>query len=476
MAGDRPAVAGPEECAAAAIVASRVRGGWRRSVAARVPGRLAGRRQGPEPDREKRMSTIGVAGAGSIGAGLIRLLNTSPAARRLRLKTVLVRDTAKSRPELPTGTPLTVAPTDLTDDPEIDVVVELLGGVDEPFRVLSRALSQGKAVVTANKNLLAERGPELFGLAAERRLPIGFEASVCAGMPIIRTLQEALRGDRITALEGVVNGTSNYLLTRMSEERAPYQDCLADAQRLGFAEPDAEYDVSGRDAACKTGILATLAFGAYVDFRRIPTSGIDTLDLEDVRQAEAMGYRIKLVAAARRSASGGLDAEVAAVLLPLQHPLASIRMECNAVRVESEGLVETLLAGRGAGPGPTSMSLLADLLDIAEGRGRVPGADHPFIAGVFDLDNGQRAASRYYLRLAVPDRPGTLAQVAGFFASQGISLASVLQPEVPEINGGFLVPLILTTHTTDRRRLDLVLAALAAAGWGRHVVLRIRER
>lgn len=354
-------------------------------------------------------------------------------------------------------------------------MVELLGGVEEAFQVVSRALSQGKAVVTANKNLLAERGPELFALAVKHNVPLGFEASVCAGIPIIRTLQEALRADRITSLEGIVNGTTNYLLSRMSEERASYQDCLADAQRLGFAEADPEYDVSGKDAACKAGILATLAFGAYVDFRKVSTSGIDTLELEDVRQAEAMGYRIKLVAAARRTADGVLNAEVAAVLLPLGHPLASIRMEYNAVLVESECLVKTLLSGKGAGPAPTSVSLLADLLDIAEGRGRIPAPDHPFIAGVFDLGSRQSAISRYYLRLSVPDRSGTLAQVAGFFAKQDISIASVHQPELPDTAGGSLVPLILTTHTTTRGRLDLVLAALAAEGWGRNVVLRIQE-
>ncbi len=421
------------------------------------------------------MTTIGLAGAGTIGSGLIGLLNTSPAARNLRLKAVLVRDLARPRPGIPAGTPLTTCCGELTDDPEIDIVVELLGGVDEAFGVVSRALSQGKAVVTANKNLLAERGPELFALATKHRVPVGFEASVCAGIPIIRTLQEALRADRITSLEGIVNGTTNYLLTRMSEERASYQDCLADAQRLGLAEPDPDYDVSGKDAVCKAGILATLAFGAYVDFRQIPASGIDTLELEDVRQAEAMGYRIKLVAAARRSADDRLDAEVAAVLLPLGHPLASIRMEYNAVLIEGEGLGKVLLSGKGAGPAPTAMSLLADLLDIAEGRGRIPGVDHPFIAGVSALGNRQAALARYYLRLSVPDRPGTLAHVAGLFAQHDISIASVVQPEVPDTAGSALVPLILTTHSTTRGRLDLVLAALATAGWRRSVVLRIQE-
>lgn len=420
------------------------------------------------------MTTIGLAGAGTIGSGLLRLLTTSPAASGLRVKTILVRDPSKSRPGIPAGTRLTSRREDLLSDPEIDVVVELMGGVDDAFQVASEAIKAGKAVVTANKNLLAERGPELFALAAAQRVPLGFEASVCGGIPVIRTLQEALRADRITSLEGIVNGTTNYLLTRMSEERASYRDCLADAQRLGFAEPDPDYDVSGKDAVCKAGILGTLAFGGYVDFRKVPTSGIDTLELEDVRQAEAMGYRIKLVVSAVMT-SEGLSAEVSPVLLPLGHPLSSIRMEYNAVLIESEGLVKTLLSGKGAGPAPTSVSLLADLLDIADGRARIPGADHPFLGKPYDMGSRGPAPSRYYLRLSVPDRPGILAQVAGLFASHDISIASVLQPEVPEAGGGALVPLILTTHTTSRLTLNRVLAALASEGWGRSVVLRIQE-
>ena len=421
------------------------------------------------------MTTIGLAGAGTIGSGLIRLLHSIPAARELRIKTILVRDPSKPRQGLPPNATITTRPDDLINDPEIDVVVELLGGVEESFKLVSRALAAGKAVVTANKNLLAERGPELFALAARHRVALGFEASVCGGIPIIRVLQEALRADRITSLEGIVNGTTNYLLTRMSEERAAYADCLADAQRLGFAEPDPDYDVSGKDAVCKAGILATLAFGAYVDFRKIPTTGIDTLDLEDIRQAEAMGYRIKLIASARLSPEGRLEASVGPILLPLDHPLASVRMEYNAVLVESEGLVKTLVSGKGAGPAPTSVSLLADLLDIAEGRGRIPQADHPFLGRPFDLGK-EASSSRYYLRLSVPDRPGILAQVAGLFAVQQISIASVLQPEVPDADPQALVPLILTTHTTSQGRLDLVLAALAREGWGRSVVLRIQEK
>ena len=420
------------------------------------------------------MTTIALAGAGNIGTGLLRLLSTTSAGKLLRAKTVLVRDPNKSRPGLPEGIAVTTQASDLWNDPEVSVVVELLGGVTDSLLVVSSALKAGKSVVTANKNLMAEHGPELFALARKHGVCLGFEASVCGGIPIIRTMTEALRGDRLNTVEGIVNGTTNYLLTRMSEERATYAQCLVDAQRLGFAEPDPEYDVSGKDAVCKAGILATLAFGGYVDFRQVPTAGIESLELEDIRQAEAMGYRIKLIASARRTAAG-FDAEVGPVLLPLAHPLASIRMEDNAVLLESDFLVKTLLSGKGAGPNPTALSLLADLLDLAEGRGRVPSAEHPFLGKAVELLGSQASQSRFYVRTKVPDRPGVLAQVAGLFGKKGISIASVLQPEVPGSTGETLVPLILTTHTTIRSRLNEVLAQLEAEGWGTNVVLRIQE-
>ena len=422
------------------------------------------------------MTTIGLAGAGTIGTGLIELISRSPAAAKLKIKTLLVRDADRVRAGLPPGVLVTTRLEDLTDDPEIRIVVELMGGVDAPLRVVTRALEHGKSVVTANKNLLAQHGPALFGLAARHRVNLGIEASVCGGIPVIRLIQEALRADRITAVEGIVNGTTNYLLTRMSEEKTSYADALAAAQQLGFAEPDPDYDVSGKDAVCKAGILATLAFGGYVDFRRIPTAGIESLQLEDLRQAERMGYTVKLVATARRSAAGDrLDAAVAPVLLPLTHPLAAIRYENNAVLVESEGLGLSLASGKGAGPAPTAVSLLADLLDIAEGRQRVPDEHHPFLGTPFVLEPHAHSRSRYYLRFAVPDRPGILAQVAGRFADHAVSIASVLQPEGQGGQTSSQVALILTTHSCPRSQLDLVLGALSVEGWGNPVVLRIQE-
>ncbi len=230
------------------------------------------------------MHKIALAGAGNIGSALLRLIVESAQALDqggkplIEVRSVLVRDLNKARPGLPPGLRLVNDPAQIIEDGEIQTVVELMGGVEEAFKLASAALRSGKSVVTANKNLLAERGPELFALAKEKGLSIGFEAAVCAGIPIIRALQESLRADPILCLEGILNGTTNYILTRMTEEGLDYGSALKDAQRLGFAEPDPHNDVSGIDSVCKLGILSSLAFGAYTDYRNIPVSGIENID------------------------------------------------------------------------------------------------------------------------------------------------------------------------------------------------------
>ncbi|NNM54281.1 MAG: homoserine dehydrogenase [Spirochaetales bacterium] len=418
---------------------------------------------------------VALAGLGTIGTGLARLLaENSVAQERLVLKSVLVRDASKPRPYLPASARLVTNLQDVIGDPEIDVVVELWGGVDAALKLCRSALAAGKHVVTANKNLLAEKGPELFALARENGVTIGFEASVCAGIPIIRVLREALRAERILSVEGIVNGTTNYILTRMSEAHISYDEALKEAQEKGYAEPDPTYDVTGKDAACKAGILASLAFGSFVDSQRIPTRGIATLGAEDVRQAEAMGYRIKLIAAGRRTASGALDVEVAPVLLPHDHPLASVRLEYNAVLVESQGLGRTVYSGKGAGPAPTAVSLLADLLDAADGRA-LPADDAGFTANPAVLEPPRDQIDRYYVHLCVPDKPGVLAKVAGVLATRDVSLASVLQPEA-EPDAQSFIPLILTTHRARRENLDAALTELKKEPWGKQVVLRIQDR
>jgi homoserine dehydrogenase len=415
------------------------------------------------------MHTIAIAGAGTVGAALIQSVLASVP---IRLKAVLVRDAGKPRPGLPTGLDYVTDPAAILADPEIDTVVELMGGTGAAFELASGALAAGKHLVTANKNLLAERGPELFALARDKGRSIGFEAAVCAGMPVIRALQEALRADRVSAIEGILNGTTNYILTRMAEDNLDYAAALAQAQRLGFAEPDPANDVSGVDAACKLGILAALAFHRRVEWRAIPAQGIQDLQAEDLRQAARMGYRVKLLARAALDQNGRLDSTVGPALIPVGHPLAAVRDEFNALMVASDGFGRNLFMGKGAGPAPTAASLLADILDIAQGRGWPVGADHPFLAGPAPAGAGA-APCRLYLRLAVPDRPGVLAAVAGRFAEAGVSIASVLQPETAGGGGPVLVPLILTTHAAATEAAARLRETLAEPGRPAPVVLPI---
>jgi len=362
---------------------------------------------------------------------------------------------------------------DIIDDPEIGIAVELMGGTDAAFDFASRALRSGKHLVTANKNLIAARGRELFAIAREKGVAIGFEAAVCAGIPVIRAFQESLRVDRVLAVEGVLNGTTNYILTRMDEEGSGYAEALAAAQELGLAEPDPSYDVSGRDSACKLAILAGLAFGGRIDPDALAVEGIERLDAEDVRQARRMGYRIKLLGYARRSPDSGLvEAGVGPVLVPEGHPLAAVRLEKNAVLAECEGLGPNLFMGKGAGPLPTATALLSDIADAAAGRGRVPDGSCPFLSGDMRLAAAGLAPSRRYFRVMVPDRPGVLAAVAGLFAAQGVSIKSVLQPEARKDG---MVPLVITTHAAPGPAFAALEAGLAAGGWGRPVAMRIVE-
>lgn len=416
------------------------------------------------------MYSIGIAGAGTIGSALLRLLSDS---KDIAVKAVLVREAGKHRTGLPPGTRLSTSMDELIDDPDIETVVEVMGGTEGAFTLASRVLKAGKNLVTANKNLIAERGPELFAIAREKGVSIGFEAAVCAGIPIIRAFQESFRANPPNSVEGILNGTTNYILTRMDEEGSDYAAALGEAQGLGLAEPDPSYDVSGRDAACKLAILASLAFGGYVDPRSVSVEGIERLGAEDIREAKRMGYRVKLIGSARmHPESRTVEALVGPVLVPKDHPLAGVRLENNAVLAKCEGLGPILFMGKGAGPLPTATALLTDIFDAREGRGRVPTAGHPFLLGEPGAIDVGGTASRRYFRLSVPDRPGVLAAVAGLIAAEGISIKSVLQPETRQDG---MVPLMITTHATGASAFASLSAKLRAGAWGDPVTMRILE-
>jgi len=401
--------------------------------------------------------TLGIAliGCGTVGGGVaeILLLHQDRLARRagrpLVLRRVVVRDPNKARTP---PVPRELLSTDLAAaiaDPAVHVVVELIGGTTIAKRVVLDALAAGKHVVTANKALLADAGHEVFEAARRAERAICFEAAVAGGVPIIRALGESLAANQVTAIQGILNGTSNFILTAMDERGLSYADALAEAQNLGYAEADPTLDVDGSDAAHKLAVLAQIAFGVAAKPHEIERTGVDTLDPMDIRFADELGYTIKLLAEAW--ADGPTVAlHVAPVLLRHTDLLAQVRGAYNAIAVYGDLVGETLYQGPGAGRMPTASSVVADLIDLAVGRAQRTFAAAQLWSAAnkgFTVEPTERVRSRFYLRLLVADKPGVLADVTRILADEAISISSVVQHEAPEgeVNGG-PVPLVIVTH------------------------------
>jgi homoserine dehydrogenase len=397
---------------------------------------------------------IGVAGFGTVGGGVLSILKRhqreieARLGARIVVRRVVARDLEKERPvDVPAGL-LSSRLQDLLDDPSIEVVVELIGGTEEAFQLVKGALERGKHVVTANKALLAARGEELFRLAAEKGVDVYYEGAVCGGVPVIRTLREALASDRITSLHGIVNGTTNFILTAMAEKGEPIGKALAEAQRLGYAEADPTLDVSGGDAAQKLCVLAQLAFGARVKPGEVLTEGIMGLEPEDFIWAKEFGYALKLLAVARRVRHGPKDAlevRVHPCFIPVGSLMAGVKGAFNAVLLHSEALGPSFLFGQGAGAMPTGSAVVSDIIDLSRNilsssPGRVP---LPAEARVALLPHAEIRAG-YYLRFSVKDVPGVLARIAQTLAAHRISIAAVQQHEQSQEGGA--VPLVIVSH------------------------------
>jgi homoserine dehydrogenase len=397
---------------------------------------------------------VAIIGLGTVGSGVARLLldfgdrTGRHAGRTLWLEKAVVRDLAKPRDcELPTGV-LTDRLDDVVDNPEIEVVAQLIGGLEPARTIMLQLLESGKDVVTANKALLAEHGAEIFDRARELGRSVAFEASVAGGIPIIANIGQCLSANQILSLEGILNGTSNFILTKMHEEGASYKDVLVEAQRLGYAEADAAMDVDGSDAAQKLAILAHLAFGARVHWKDIPRVGIDKLDVADVRYAQEMGYKIKLLAGAYLR-DDGLELHVSPALVKKGSPLGEVSGPFNAIRVVGDAVGDLFFYGRGAGQMPTASAVVADIIDTAVGRSKITFRTLELwskrtarVAGADDA----LAEGRFYIRVNVEDHPGVLSQITAALGSQKISIASVLQREAQE--GTDIVPLVIMTHET----------------------------
>ncbi len=412
-----------------------------------------------------RPLAIAVAGLGTVGAGVLRLLRENAAlvaaraGRPIAVTAVSARDRLRDRGEPLSGLRWYEDPVALAADPGVDVVVELIGGSEGPARALVEAsLRAGKPVVTANKALLAVHGAAIAALAESRNVPLGFEAAVAGGIPAIKLLREGLAANRIQRVAGILNGTCNFILTTMREHKREFAEVLAEAQKLGYAEADPSFDIDGIDAAHKLAILAALAFGRPVDLDAVHVEGIREVSALDIALAEELGYRIKLLGIARRE-EAGISTRVHPCMVPAAAPIARVDGVFNAVVAEGDFVGRIVMEGRGAGAGPTASAVVADLIDLARGRhSPVWGASN----GALDATPAvpmERHVGAYYLRLMVVDRPGVIAGVTGVLRDCAISLESMLQRgRAP----GEAVPVVLVTHDTEEAAMRAALARIAA--------------
>lgn len=397
-------------------------------------------------------TTVALVGLGTVGSGVAKLLLAHAerigqrAGKRLELKHVVVRDGEKPRDvNLPAGT-LSTDISRITGDPSVTVVAHLVGGLEPARSIMLALLESGKDVVTANKALLAEHGPEIYDRARALGRSIAFDAAVGGGIPIITNVSQCLSANQIVSLTGILNGTSNFILTQMEEEGAEYGAAVAEAQRLGFAEADPTMDVDGSDATQKIAILAHLAFGARIDWRTIPREGINALDTADLRYARELGYRLKLVAAAHLR-NERLEIHVSPTLVKVGSPLAEVRGAHNAITVEGDAVGKLLFHGLGAGQMPTASAVLADMIDMVNGRAKITFNTLELWkrqSKTFSPVEFAQSTGRYYMRLNVADQPGVLAEITSILGKSGVSIASVIQHDAGSAG---VVPLVIMTHT-----------------------------
>ena len=430
---------------------------------------------------------VGIAGLGNVGASVIRLLDRQSAAlaartgRSITVTAVCARERGRERGVDVSGFAWFDDPVALARSPDIDLFVELMGGSEGAAReAVEAALAAGKSVVTANKALLAAHGMALAKLAEDKHVALAFEASVAGGIPIVKTLREGLAGNQIVRVYGILNGTCNYILSRMELEGLSFEACLKEAQRLGYAEADPTFDIGGFDSANKLAILTALAFGTAVDLEAIHVEGIQSITLADLKAADELGYRIKLLGVAQRTA-GGIEQRVHPTMIPKSSSVAQVMGVTNAVTIDADAVKELTLVGPGAGGDATASAVVADIADIAKGI-----RSAPFGLPVADLETAtrlpmQRHEGGYYIRLSVHDRPGAAAAIATRMAERQISLESIVQRSRPakpgEVSSIGVVPVILMTYATSETTIREVLEAVVKDGYiaERPQVIRIER-
>ncbi len=402
----------------------------------------------------KQKINVGLIGLGTVGTGAFRILKENAELIRHRVGVpievtkIAVRDVKRDRGMDVPAALLTNDPAKIVQDPTIDIVAELIGGYQPAKELILDAIARGKHVVTANKALLAAHGAEIQRAACLAAVNLGFEASVGGGIPVIKALKEALAGNRILSIYGIINGTSNYILSKMTHEGRSFDDVLAEAQRAGYAEADPTFDVGGIDTAHKLAILVNLAFGGYVNLNDIFTEGITSVSPLDIDFGKQFGYKVKLLAIAKMH-NGEVEARVHPTMVPEEYPIAKIDGVYNAIQIVGDASDDIMLSGRGAGSLPTGSAVVADIIDIARQillapSRTLPAAESTEARGPLKLQPIDSIRSIYYFRLVVFDQPGVLAQISGILGNHRISIAQMIQRGRKE---GGSVPLVIMTHT-----------------------------
>ncbi len=426
---------------------------------------------------------IGLLGLGTVGGGTLTVLRrnahliASRAGRRLQVTIATARDVSKPRECDTSGVMLVADPFAVVDAPDVDIIAELIGGIEPARTLILRAISNGKHVVTANKALIALHGNEIFAAAQAKGVMVAFEAAVAGGIPVIKVMREALAGNAVQWLAGIINGTCNFILSAMSEAGSDFAEVLAEAQRLGYAEADPSFDIDGIDAAHKLTILASLAFGIPLQFDNVYVEGIRHVSGEDVTYAERLGYRIKHLGIARQAADG-LELRAHPTLIPAQQPIARVNGVMNAVLVRGDAAGPVLLSGAGAGAEPTASSVVADLVDVVRAlttdrENRVPHlAFQPGTLAALPVLPIEAVETACYLRLQAADEPGVLADVTRILADFGISIEAIIQLEHPDDPA--VVPVVILTHRVRERAMNEAIARIQNLPAIKAPIVRIR--
>ena len=419
---------------------------------------------------------VALLGLGTVGSGVYKVMQRQKAEMpqkintHLNIRRILVRNIAKYQDKIEDPSILTTEYETILEDAQIDLVIELIGGIEPAYTYIRSALEAGKSVVTANKDLIADRGGELFQIAEENHVELRFEASVAGGIPIISPLKNSLAANEIRKIMGIVNGTTNYILSKMTEEGMDYEDALAEATQLGYAEADPTADVEGYDAGRKIAILATIAFHSRVIFRDVYTEGITKITAKDISYARNLGRVIKLIAMAENT-SEGIEVKVHPLLIPQNHPLASVSGSYNAVYVDGDAVEDVMFYGRGAGEMPTASAVMGDVFSIAR---RIVensvGSTRDNVYRSIPVKRIENTRSSYYIRMEVEDKPGVLATIASIFGNNSVSIEQVIQKDKIENDA----ELVIITSSVKERHIKDALLILESSSVVRRVATMLR--